>query len=113
MCFVPLAFDPSRTELSHLPVSTGCANLREIAIAWLLLDKMPNIQPSWLTQGPKIGQLALQYGVNDMGSTVIEEKVVTAKRAVFMVPLSEIERLIRDAGPGLAGRNSKYEILTA
>ena len=63
-----------------------------------MLDNIPNIQASWLTQGPKIGQIALQYGVNDMGSTVIEENVVTATGAVFMLPLPEIERLIRDAG---------------
>jgi cyclic dehypoxanthinyl futalosine synthase len=76
-----------------------------------MLDNLPNLQASWLTQGPKIGQIALRYGVNDMGSTVIEENVVTAKGAVFMVPLEEIERLIRDAGFHPARRNTRYEIL--
>jgi cyclic dehypoxanthinyl futalosine synthase len=76
-----------------------------------MLDNIVNIQASWLTQGPKIGQIALQYGVNDMGSTVIEENVVTAAGAVFMVPLHEIERLIQDAGFRPARRNTRYELL--
>jgi 2-iminoacetate synthase ThiH len=69
-----------------------------------------DIQSSWLTQGPKLGQIALQYGVNDMGSTILEENVVS-KESVFMVPLSEIERLITDAGFVPARRNTTYEIL--
>ena len=91
--------------------ASGFDYLRTVAISRLMLDNIRNIQASWLTQGPKIGQIALQYGVNDMGSTVIEENVVTVEGAVFMVPLAEIERLIRDAGLCPARRNTKYEIL--
>jgi cyclic dehypoxanthinyl futalosine synthase len=76
-----------------------------------MLDNVPNLQASWLTQGPKIGQIALQYWVNDMGSTVMEENVVTAEGAVFLVLLPEIERLIRDAGFLPTRRNTRYEIL--
>jgi cyclic dehypoxanthinyl futalosine synthase len=111
--FIPWSFQPEGTHLPNIKRASGFDYLRTVAISRLMLDNIPNIQASWLTQGPKIGQLALQYGVNDMGSTVIEENVVTAKGAVFMVPLPEIERLIRDAGFHPARRNTKYEHLPA
>jgi cyclic dehypoxanthinyl futalosine synthase len=111
--FIPWSFQPSGTHLAEVKRASGLDYLRTVAVSRLMLDNVPNIQASWLTQGPKIGQLALQYGVNDMGSTVIEENVVTAQGAVFMVPLPEIERLIRDAGFRPARRNTKYEILAA
>jgi cyclic dehypoxanthinyl futalosine synthase len=96
--FIPWSFQPEGTHLPNVKRASGFDYLRTVAISRLMLDNIRNIQASWLTQGPKIGQIALQYGVNDMGSTVIEENVVTAKGAVFMVPLQEIERLIQDAG---------------
>jgi cyclic dehypoxanthinyl futalosine synthase len=109
--FIPWSFQPSGTHLAEVKRASSLDYLRTVAISRLMLDNIPNIQASWLTQGPKIGQLALQYGVNDMGSTVLEENVVTAQGAIFMVPLAEIERLIRDAGFRPARRNTKYEIL--
>ncbi len=109
--FIPWSFQPEGTHLPHVRRASGLDYLRTVAVSRLMLDNIPNIQASWLTQGPKIGQIALQYGVNDMGSTVIEENVVTAKGAVFMLPLHEIERLIRDAGFHPARRNTRYEIL--
>ena len=111
--FIPWSFQPEGTHLPNVKRASGFDYLRTVAISRLMLDNIRNIQASWLTQGPKIGQLALQYGVNDMGSTVIEENVVTAKGAVFMIPLAEIERLIRDAGFRPARRNTRYEILAA
>jgi len=109
--FIPWSFQPEGTHLPSVKRASGLDYLRTVAVSRILLDNIPNIQASWLTQGPKVGQIALQYGVNDMGSTVIEENVVTAEGAVFMVPLPEIERLIRDAGFRPARRNTKYEIL--
>ena len=109
--FIPWSFQPAGTHLPDVKRASGLDYLRTVAVSRLLLDNIPNIQASWLTQGPKIGQLSLQYGVNDMGSTVIEENVVTAEGAIFMVPLAEIERLIKDAGLTPARRNTRYEIL--
>ena len=109
--FIPWSFQPSGTHLPDVKQASGLEYLRTVAVSRLLLDNVANIQASWLTQGPKIGQLALQYGVNDMGSTVLEENVVTAQGAIFMVPLPEIERLIRDAGFRPARRNTRYELL--
>jgi cyclic dehypoxanthinyl futalosine synthase len=110
--FIPWSFQPEGTHLPNVRRASGFDYLRTVAISRLILDNIRNIQASWLTQGPKIGQIALQYGVNDMGSTVIEENVVTAEGAVFMVPLAEIERLIQDAGLRPARRSTRYEILT-
>lgn len=110
--FIPWSFQPEGTHLGDVKRASGFDYLRTVAVSRLMLDNLPNIQSSWLTQGPKLGQIALQYGVNDMGSTVIEENVVS-KASVFMVPLPEIERLIRDAGFTPARRNTKYELLPA
>jgi cyclic dehypoxanthinyl futalosine synthase len=109
--FIPWSFQPEGTHPPNVRRASGFDYLRTVAISRLMLDNIRNIQASWLTQGPKIGQIALQYGVNDMGSTVIEENVVTAEGAVFMVPLAEIERLIQDAGLRPARRDTRYEIL--
>ena len=109
--FIPWSFQPTGTHLPDVKPASGLDYLRTVAVSRLMLDNIPNIQASWLTQGPKIGQISLQYGVNDMGSTVIEENVVTAEGAIFMVPLAEIERLICDAGLTPARRNTRYEIL--
>jgi cyclic dehypoxanthinyl futalosine synthase len=110
--FIPWSFQPEGTHLGEVKRASGFDYLRTVAISRLMLDNLPNIQSSWLTQGPKLGQIALQYGVNDMGSTIIEENVVS-KESVFMVPLAEIERLIKDAGFTPARRNTKYELLPA
>jgi cyclic dehypoxanthinyl futalosine synthase len=108
--FIPWSFQPEGTHLGDVKRASGFDYLRTVAVSRLMLDNVPNIQSSWLTQGPKLGQIALQYGVNDMGSTILEENVVS-KESVFMVPLSEIERLITDAGFVPARRNTTYEIL--
>ncbi len=72
--------------------------LRLLAVARLYLDNIPNIQSSWVTMGPKIGQLALFFGANDMGSVMMEENVVSAAGTTFRLSEVEIRRLIADAG---------------
>lgn len=69
-----------------------------LALARLYLDNIPNMQSSWVTMGPKIGQLALFYGANDMGSVMMEENVVSQAGATFRLSEAEIRRLINDAG---------------
>lgn len=78
MCFVPLAFDPSNTELSHLPVTTGYANLREIAIARLLLDNFPHVKAFWIMITPAVAQMALWYGADDIDGTVSHYEITHA-----------------------------------
>jgi len=82
----------------HLFLADAHEYLVMLAIARLYLDNIPNIQSSWVTMGPKIGQLALFFGANDMGSVMMEENVVSAAGTTFRLNEAEIRRLISDAG---------------
>src|SRR5205085_7190127 len=72
--------------------------LRMLAIARLYFDNIPSLQSSWVTMGPKVGQLALFFGANDMGSVMMEENVVSAAGTTYRLAERDICRLIRDAG---------------
>jgi cyclic dehypoxanthinyl futalosine synthase len=109
--FICWNFQPEGTELEHLPKATAYDYLRTVAVARLMLDNFDHIQASILTQGAKIAQIALRYGVDDMGSTMIEENVVSARGTKFILNAQEIERLIRDAGFIPKRRNTRYELL--
>jgi cyclic dehypoxanthinyl futalosine synthase len=85
--------------------------LRMLAIARLFFDNIASLQSSWVTMGPKIGQLALFYGANDMGSVMMEENVVSAAGTTFKLNEREICRLIRDSGWIPAQRDQYYNVL--
>ena len=85
--------------------------LRTLAVARLYLDNVPSLQSSWVTMGPKIGQLALLFGANDMGSVMMEENVVSAAGTTYRLESREICRLIRDAGWVPAQRDQYYNVL--
>jgi cyclic dehypoxanthinyl futalosine synthase len=85
--------------------------LRMLAIARLYFDNIPSLQSSWVTMGPKIGQLALFFGANDMGSVMMEENVVSAAGTTYKLEEREICRLIRDAGWIPAQRDQYYNVL--
>ena len=85
--------------------------LRTLAIARLFLDNVPNLQSSWVTMGPKIGQLALLMGANDMGSVMMEENVVSAAGTTYRLNEREICRLIRDAGYVPVQRDQYYNVV--
>ena len=85
--------------------------LRMLAIARLYFDNIPNLQSSWVTMGPKVGQLALFFGANDMGSVMMEENVVSAAGTTYRLSEREICRLIRDAGWVPAQRDQYYHVL--
>lgn len=110
--FIPWTFQPANTALAGTvaPIG-GYSYLKVLAIARLALDNVPNLQASWVTQGGKIAQLALRFGANDMGSTMIEENVVRAAGVTYRLPRGEIERLIREAGLQPRQRNFYYNLL--
>ncbi len=108
--FIAWNYQPDGTELGGTRASAW-DYLRTIAIARVMLDNFPHIQASWVTQGPRIGQLSLRYGVDDFGSTMMEENVVSSAGCVFTVPIDEIERLITDAGYVPKRRNTRYELI--
>ena len=96
--FIPWPFQPANTALSHLKPATSHEYLRVLALSRLFLDNFDNLQASWVTQGPKIAQMALFFGANDFGSTMIEENVVAAAGVGFRLSEEEIRLLVEDAG---------------
>ena len=100
-----------KRELPTITKTTSNQYLRYLAVARLFLDNVPNIQSSWVTQGSYIGQMALLFGANDLGSTMMEENVVSAAGAKNQMNQEEMIRLIRDVGEKPAKRNTAYEIL--
>jgi cyclic dehypoxanthinyl futalosine synthase len=109
--FICWTFQPENTELAHLPPTGAFEYLRTQAIARLYLDNIPNIQSSWVTQGLKVGQLALFFGANDMGSLMIEENVVASAGTVHYLTLEQIKAAIREAGYVPRQRNVFYQYL--
>ena len=91
--------------------TTPAVYLRVQSIARIFLDNFNNLQSSWVTQGPKIGQVSLYYGANDMGSTMMEENVVASAGTVYSMDEAEIIRLITDGGFTPQRRNMKYDFL--
>jgi len=109
--FICWTFQPQHTVLK-VKHPTGVAEyLRTQALARIFLDNIDNIQSSWVTQGPEIGQIALRYGANDFGSVMMEENVVSSAGTTFRLDAGQIESLIRDAGYEPRRRNNWYELL--
>jgi cyclic dehypoxanthinyl futalosine synthase len=109
--FICWTFQPEHTALAHIPPAGAFEYLRTQAVARLYLDNVANIQSSWVTQGPKVGQVALFCGANDMGSLMIEENVVSSAGTVYHLSLEQIRSAIREAGWIPRQRNVFYEYL--
>lgn len=101
----------SGVDMSQIAEAGAFEYLKTQAVARLYLDNIPNIQSSWVTQGEKIGQLALFFGANDMGSLMIEENVVAQAGTVFHLTLDTIRNCIQDAGYIPRQRNVLYEYI--
>jgi cyclic dehypoxanthinyl futalosine synthase len=108
--FICWTFQPENTKLKAAPVGSA-EYLRMQALSRIYLDNIPNLQSSWVTQGPRIGQVALKYGANDFGSVMMEENVVSSAGTSFRLAKEEIEQLIREAGYEPRQRNNWYELL--
>jgi cyclic dehypoxanthinyl futalosine synthase len=108
--FIAWTFQTENTKI-RVPPAGSVDYLRTLAVSRLVLDNVANIQSSWVTQGGQIGQAALLYGANDMGSTMIEENVVSAAGTVYALDETGLRRLIRDAGFAPRRRNVYYEHL--
>ncbi|MEJ2090998.1 MAG: cyclic dehypoxanthinyl futalosine synthase [Syntrophobacterales bacterium] len=108
--FIPWSFQPQSTALGGEAVSSW-EYLKTLAISRLVLDNIQNLQVSWVTQGAKIAQVALNFGANDFGSTMIEENVVAAAGVTFRLSESEINHLIITAGFEPQRRNHVYGLI--
>jgi cyclic dehypoxanthinyl futalosine synthase len=110
LSFIPWTYQPDNTELKGERTS-GTDYLRTVAIARLMLDNVPHLQASWLTVGAQIGQLALSFGSDDLGSVMLEENVVTLAGAPHASNQAELIRIIEDAGFVAARRDTYYRII--
>ena len=110
VAFIPLAFHPANTALAHLPKPTGLDDLKTIAVSRLLLDNFDHIKAYWIMLTPRIAQIALGFGANDLDGTVVEEKIYHDAGATTPEHLTraELERLIRAAGRVPVERDTLY-----
>jgi cyclic dehypoxanthinyl futalosine synthase len=111
--FICWTFQPDHTKLSHIPPTGSFEYLKTQAVARLYLDNVRNIQSSWVTQGLKIGQLALAYGANDMGSLMLEENVVAEAGTVHFLTLDQIRGAIEEFGFEARQRDVRYQLVDA
>jgi cyclic dehypoxanthinyl futalosine synthase len=109
--FICWTFQPEHTQLSHIPPTGSFEYLKTQAVSRLYLDNIPNIQSSWVTQGLKIGQLALSYGANDMGSLMLEENVVAEAGTVHFLTLDQIRSAIEEFGFTPRQRDVRYQLV--
>jgi cyclic dehypoxanthinyl futalosine synthase len=118
LSFIAWPFQPGGTALAAggdlgplWRPAGGVEYLKMVAVARLFLDNIMNVQASWVTMGPGLGQVALAFGANDLGSTMIEENVVAAAGCVHRASPELLRRLIREAGFEPRQRNSRYELV--
>jgi aminodeoxyfutalosine synthase len=113
LCFIPLAFHPENTELRHLPGPTGFDDLMTIAVARLMLDNFDHIKAYWIMITPRIAQIALNMGADDIDGTVVEEKIVhmAGAKTPLGLTVDELCRLVREAGREPVQRDSVYNVL--
>lgn len=112
LAFIPWSFQGPGPDMDA-PAATGFDYLRTVAVSRMLLDNIAHQQSSWVTQGPKVAQVALQFGVDDMGSIMMEENVVSAAGCTWNLGISDLRRLIEEAGCQPVQRDTYYRPWTA
>lgn len=111
--FIDWSFVPDETEMADVKRASGFDYLRTTAVARCYLDNVKSFQASWVTQGAKVAQVSLRFGVNDFGSTVLEENVVSAAGGTHRMDLPGMIRLIEEAGFRAVPRDTNYNLLPA
>lgn len=112
--FIPLAFHPAHTALSHLSTTSGFDDLKQIAVSRLMLDNIPHIKAYWIMMTPSVAQIAQRFGANDIDGTVVEEKIYHDAGATTAQHLrrQDLLRLIREAGREPVERDTSYRPVT-
>lgn len=112
--FIPLAFHPDNTPLEHLPSTTGLTDIRQVAVGRLMLDNFPHVKAYWQMMTPKIAQIALRFGADDIDGTVVEEKIYHDAGATTPQGLRRqgLIRLITEAGRVPVERDTLYRSVT-
>jgi len=113
LTFIPLAFHPKNTELHQLARTTGLDDLKNIAVARCFLDNFPHIKAYWVMIGPKLAQVALSFGADDVDGTVKEELIthMAGGESGGVMADTELIRLIRDAGRQPVQRDTLYNVI--
>lgn len=110
--FICWTFQPDNTDMDHIAPKGSFEYLKTQAVSRLFLDNIPNIQSSWVTQGLKMGQLAMLFGANDMGSLMIEENVVAEAGTVHFMSLHQIRQAIEELGYQPRQRDVFYNLVS-
>src|SRR5207237_9858693 len=110
---IPRASHPENTEMSDLPPTTGFDDLKNVAMARLMLDNFPHIKAFWIMISPKLAQVSLSFGADDMDGTVLEEKITHEAGALTPqgLTLDDLVSLIREAGRTPVERDTLYNVL--
>lgn len=113
LTFIPLAFHPQNTQLADLTETTGFDDLKNLAVARLMLDNFPHIKAFWVMIGPKLAQLSLSFGADDIDGTVLEERITHMAGAQTPQGLSrsQLLRMIREAGCEPVERDTLYNVI--
>ncbi|MDH4321372.1 MAG: aminofutalosine synthase MqnE [Desulfobulbaceae bacterium] len=113
MTFIPLAFHPKNTEMADLSRTSGIDDLRNIAVARCFLDNFPHIKGYWVMIGPKLAQVALSFGADDMDGTVKEELIthMAGGETSGVMADTDLVRLIREAGRKPVQRDTLYNVI--
>ena len=108
--YIPLAFHPDNTALRHIPKTTGFTDIKNIAVARLMLDNIPHIKAYWVMLTPRIAQIALRFGADDIDGTIVEERIYHDAGATTSQGLrrAELLQLIRKAGREPVERDTLY-----
>jgi aminodeoxyfutalosine synthase len=108
--YIPLAFHPDNTSLHHIPKTTGFNDIKNIAVARLMLDNIPHIKAYWVMMTPRIAQIALKFGADDLDGTIVEERIYHDAGATTAQGLrrNELLQLIRKAGREPIERDTLY-----
>ena len=109
-CFIPLAFHPENTRLSHIPPTSGRLDLQVVALARLMLDNIPHVKAYWIQIGAKGAQVALHFGADDLDGTIVDERITWAAggKAGKGMKRADLEHLIREAGRVPVERDTLY-----
>jgi aminodeoxyfutalosine synthase len=110
MAFIPLAFHPENTRLSHIPKPSAADDLRQLAVGRLMLDNFPHIKAYWIMMTPRVAQAGLHFGADDLDGTVVTEEIFHRAGAVSpqLVARQRLVDLIEEAGRVPVERDTLY-----
>ena len=108
--YIPLAFHPDNTPLQHIPKTTGFVDIKNIAVARLMLDNIPHIKAYWVMMTPRIAQIALRFGADDIDGTIVEERIYHDAGATTSQGLRRSRTAATDPQRGPRARGTRHAV---